>query len=65
MVGWSRSLGVCPSGKLQRALRKHTSRLLGSKVAVAQFDAMQEEEAVHFVMNLVQDPGRLVPHIRK
>lgn len=41
------------------------SKVLGSQISVARFDPLQEREAGHFLLDLLNDPDNLVEHIRK
>jgi hypothetical protein len=41
------------------------SKVLGSQVASARFNPLQEAEAGHFLMRVLNDPDNLIEHIRK
>jgi hypothetical protein len=44
--------------------RKTITKVVSSNVSVARFDRVQEEEAAHFLMNVLAAPERLFDHIR-
>lgn len=39
--------------------------MTGSTTALAMFDRIQEEEAVHFLLNVLESPEDLFDHIKK
>ncbi|KAK7427395.1 hypothetical protein QQZ08_006164 [Neonectria magnoliae] len=41
------------------------SRIIGSKAAASQYDALQEAEVGHFLLHVQDNPDNLVDHIRK
>lgn len=64
-MGWENSLGLSPYNNRFRALRKNMSRVIGSQAAAARFNPLQEKEASHFLLHLLEDPDKLSEHIRK
>ena len=41
------------------------ARIIGSKTAAAQYDALQEVEVSHFLLHVLEHPEHLTDHIRK
>lgn len=41
------------------------ARIIGSKTAAAQYDALQEAEVSHFLLHVLDHPEQLTDHIRK
>ncbi|KAJ0345141.1 hypothetical protein KNSL1_008738 [Colletotrichum chrysophilum] len=48
-----------------RNYRKNISRIIGSKTAAAQYDALQEAEVGHFLLHVLDHPEKLRDHIRR
>ncbi|KAK7394040.1 hypothetical protein QQX98_013171 [Neonectria punicea] len=65
MLGWENSLGLSQYNNRFRTYRKNMSRIIGSKAAASQYDALQEAEVGHFLLHVQDDPDNLVDHIRK
>ncbi|KAF5963181.1 oxidoreductase [Fusarium bulbicola] len=65
MVGWKNSLGFSPYNDRFRTHRKNMARITGSKRAVAKYDRLQEVEVAHFLLHILDDPERLLDHVRK
>lgn len=64
-IGWKNTLafsGYTDSFKLHR---KNIAKVAGSTVSLAVFDRVQEEEAVHFLLNVLSSPENLFSHIEK
>lgn len=64
-IGWENSLGLSPYNKRFRTYRKNMSKIIGSKVAAAQFNPLQEEEVGHFLVHLLEKPQDLTQHIKR
>lgn len=64
-MGWENSLGLSPYNNRFRALRKNMSKVIGSQTGSARFNNLQEREAGHFLLHLLDDPNNLTAHIRK
>lgn len=64
-MGWENSLGLSPYNDRFRALRKNMSKVLGSQTSSARFNPLQEKEAGHFLLHILEDPKNLTEHIRK
>lgn len=45
--------------------RKNIAKVAGSTVSLSVFDRVQEEEAVHFLLNVLSSPENLFSHIEK
>ncbi|EEA29076.1 hypothetical protein TMatcc_002549 [Talaromyces marneffei ATCC 18224] len=65
MIGWENSLGLSPYNNRFRALRKNMSKVLGSHNSSARFNLLQEKEAGHFLLRVLDVPDNLTEHIRK
>jgi len=65
IVGWSQSLVLTRYGPRFREVRKHLSRLIGTRASVERFAPLQEKETAKFVARVMADPGSLVHQIRK
>lgn len=64
-MGWENSLGLSPYNNRFRALRKNMAKVLGSQTSSARFNSLQEKEAGHFLLHILDDPNSLTEHIRK
>ncbi|KAE8375526.1 cytochrome P450 [Aspergillus bertholletiae] len=66
MAGWGKILGTLeyldPSLK---DMRKALGYQIGSKKAVSQFNTVQDLEVRRFLLRVLEDPDRLLQHIRK
>ena len=65
MVGWKNSTAMSPYNDFWKAQRKNITKVAGSNISVSVFDRVQEEEAAHFLMNVLATPDKLFDHIRK
>ncbi|KAL0931244.1 cytochrome p450 oxidoreductase [Colletotrichum truncatum] len=65
LVGWKDSTGGLPYNNTWRVHRKHMARIIGSKTSTAQYDKLQEEEAGHFLLHLLESPQNLEDHIKR
>jgi hypothetical protein len=45
--------------------RKSITKIASTNVSVSVFDSVQETEAAHFLLNLLDSPNKLFDHIRK
>lgn len=64
--GWEYVLAMTQaSSDLWRASRKNIHQVLGTKAAVARFYPLQEVEARRFVFRVIEEPRKLLQHIRK
>ncbi|KAJ4005762.1 hypothetical protein NW752_011090 [Fusarium irregulare] len=65
MIGWDKSLALSGYNDRFRTHRKNMARIIGSKTAAAQYDALQEAEVSHFLLHVLDHPEKLTDHIRK
>lgn len=65
IVGWNRSLALIPYGSRFRELRKHMSRVIGTRANMERFTPLQERETAKFVARVMADPDSLAHQIRK
>jgi hypothetical protein len=48
-----------------RAYRRNIAKTVSSKIALASFDRVQEEEAGHLLLNLLNSPADFAKHLHK
>ncbi|KAL5382560.1 hypothetical protein DPSP01_006400 [Paraphaeosphaeria sporulosa] len=65
MIGWKNTLAFSGYTDTFRLHRKNIASVAGSTVSLSIFDRVQEEEAVHFLLNLLSSPENLFAHIEK
>jgi hypothetical protein len=65
MIGWKNGLAMLQPNELFKAYRKNMAKVASSAATLSVFDRVQEEEAVHFLANLLDSPDNLFAHIRK
>lgn len=65
MLGWENSLGLSPYNNRFRTYRKNMAKIIGSKSAASQFNQLQEAEAGHFLLHVLEKPENLLDHIRR
>ncbi|KAL5501302.1 hypothetical protein ACEPAH_8562 [Sanghuangporus vaninii] len=64
MVGWGKTLVAQQYSDRFRAYRKNIHAILGSKAAVSQFNQLQNVEVRRFLLRTLEDPDKLLQHIR-
>lgn len=64
-VGWSNTLGMMQPGPEFKLHRKHIASIANQGATLKVFDRVQEEEAAHFLGNLLESPDQLLHHVRK
>ncbi|KAJ5428015.1 Cytochrome P450 E-class group I [Penicillium cf. griseofulvum] len=64
VVGWEYFLGMLKYSPRLRSYRKATQPCIGSELAVAQFNPLQEVEAHRFLFRVLEDQTKLVEHIQ-
>ncbi|KAF1813984.1 cytochrome P450 [Eremomyces bilateralis CBS 781.70] len=65
MIGWKNTLAFSGDTDTFKLHRKNLAKVAGSRVALSVFDRAQEEEAVHFLLNVLDSPENLFDHIKK
>jgi hypothetical protein len=65
MIGWKNGLVMLQPNEMFKAYRKNIATVASSTATLSVFDRVQEEEAVHFLANLLGSPNDLFAHIRK
>lgn len=63
-MGWENSMSLQPYCPRFRAYRKAVHRALGSNVAIARFNQLQDAEVRRFLLRVLERPDDLVQHIR-
>lgn len=64
-IGWKNTLAFSGYTDTFKTHRKNLAKVAGSRVALSVFDRAQEEEAVHFLLNVLASPENLFDHIKK
>ncbi|KAJ4354314.1 uncharacterized protein N0V89_006048 [Didymosphaeria variabile] len=64
LVGWKNATAMSPYNDYWKIHRKSITKVASSNISVTAFDRVQEEEAAHFLMNLLAEPDKLFDHIR-
>lgn len=64
MCGWKDAVAVMPYGDRLRTARKNAYSILGTKVAVSQFQPLQEREARRTLFRILNDPSNVVQHLK-
>ncbi|KAF1842847.1 cytochrome P450 [Cucurbitaria berberidis CBS 394.84] len=65
MIGWKNTLAFSGYTDTFKLHRKNIAKVAGSTTSLKVFDRVQEEEAVHFLLNLLSSPENLFDHIKK
>lgn len=65
MVGWKDSLAFLQANETFKIQRRNFAKVTSSAAVQATFDRVQEEESIHFLKNLLDEPEELFDHIRK
>lgn len=63
-VGWNNATALSPYGEYLKIHRKGITKIAGSSVSVSAFNRVQEVEAAHFLLNMLDSPEGLFDHIR-
>lgn len=64
LVGWKNATAMSPYNDYWKIHRKNITKVASSNVSVSVFDRVQEEEAAHFLMNMLAAPEKLFENIR-
>jgi hypothetical protein len=64
MIGWKNALAFLQPSETFKIHRKNLAKVAASGVALAVFERVQEEEAAHFLLNMLTEPDNLFAHIR-
>ncbi|KAF2787590.1 cytochrome P450 [Melanomma pulvis-pyrius CBS 109.77] len=65
MIGWKNTLAFSGYTDTFKLHRKNIAKVASSNVSLSVFDRVQEEEAAHFLLNLLDSPESLFDHIKK
>jgi hypothetical protein len=63
MVGWFNTMGMLGPHAVWKQHRKNTAKIASSASNMSAFDRVQEEEAAHFLLNVLKEPDQLTQHI--
>jgi hypothetical protein len=64
-IGWKNTLAFSGYTDTFKIHRKNIAKVASSNVSLSVFDRVQEEESVHFLLNLLSSPEDLFSHIKK
>jgi cytochrome P450 len=64
MVGWNKMLAFLQPGWDFRQHRRNIAKIAGSTTSLAAFDRIQNEEAAHFLLNMLNNPDHLFDHLK-
>ncbi|KAJ4296417.1 hypothetical protein N0V90_006462 [Kalmusia sp. IMI 367209] len=65
MIGWKNTLAFSGYTDTFKIHRKNIAKVASSNVSLSVFDRVQEEESVHFLLNVLDSPENLFDHIKK
>lgn len=65
LCGWGKPMGLAPYGAYFRALRKPFHAMMGTKTSNSRFNHLQDVEVHRFLLRVLDEPSRLLDHIRK
>lgn len=64
-IGWKNTLAFSGYTDRFKIHRKNIASVAGSNTSLKLFDRAQEEESVHFLLNVLESPENLFDHIKK
>ena len=64
-IGWKNTLAFSGYTDTFKLHRKNIAKVAGSTTSLTVFDRVQEEESVHFLLNVLNSPNDLFDHIKK
>lgn len=64
-VSWRHATAMIPYNDTWKIHRKNLAKVTSSNESIAMFDRVQEVESVHFLLNVLNSPEKLLDHIRK
>lgn len=65
LVGFKFATAMSPNNAYWKIQRKNMNKIAGSSVSLIVFDRVQEEEAAHFLLNVLAAPDDLFDHLKK
>ncbi|KAI4651751.1 hypothetical protein J4E93_001947 [Alternaria ventricosa] len=65
MIGWTKTLVMHQPDQNFKHHRRNIAKVASSSTSLAVFDRVQNEEAAHFLLNVMESPNDLFEHIRK
>ncbi|KAG9247444.1 cytochrome P450 [Calycina marina] len=65
IVGFNKSISMRPYDESWRVQRKNIAKVTSNAASLKMFDAVQEVETAHFLLNVLESPDKLFDHIRK
>jgi len=64
-VGWANTLALNQPDAIFKQHRRNIVKVAGASTSLTVFDRIQNEEAAHFLLNVLDSPNNLFEHIRK
>ncbi|OAK99149.1 cytochrome P450 [Phaeosphaeriaceae sp. SRC1lsM3a] len=65
MIGWNNTLAMSQYTDIFKQHRTNIAKVAGSTTSLNVFNRVQEEESVHFLLNVLESPDKLFDHIKK
>ncbi|EAT80928.1 hypothetical protein HBI56_185850 [Parastagonospora nodorum] len=65
MIGWNNTLAMSQYTDVFKKHRSNIAKVAGSTTSLNVFNRVQEEESVHFLLNVLESPEKLFDHIKK
>ncbi|RYN79807.1 O-methylsterigmatocystin oxidoreductase [Alternaria alternata] len=65
MIGWTRTLAMHQPNQTFKHHRRNIASVASSSTSLKVFDRIQNEEAAHFLLNVLDSPNELFEHIKK
>lgn len=64
-IGWNNTLAMSQYTDIFKQHRTNIAKVAGSTTSLNVFNRVQEEESVHFLLNVLEAPDKLFDHIKK
>jgi hypothetical protein len=64
-IGWNNTLAMSQYTDKFKKHRTNIAKVAGSTTSLNVFNRVQEEESVHFLLNVLESPDKLFDHIKK
>ncbi|PVI03088.1 cytochrome P450 [Periconia macrospinosa] len=64
MIGWNNATALVPYTSTWKTHRKNVTKVASTNTSISMFNIVQETEAAHFLLNLLDTPNDLLEHVR-
>lgn len=64
MAGWQNATAMMPYNPTWKMHRKNVTKVASTNRTISMFNTVQETEAAHFLINLLDKPSDLLQHVR-